>query len=40
METEADEVGLLLASKACLDVNQAPKFWQRLARVEEVSALD
>ena len=27
METEADEVGLLLAAKACFDVREAPTFW-------------
>ena len=34
METEADEVGLVLAAKACLDVTEAPRFWAHLADVE------
>ena len=34
METEADEVGLLLASKACFDVREAVNFWGNMAKVE------
>lgn len=30
METEADEVGLDLASKACFDVREAPVFWGKM----------
>ena len=30
METEADEVGLKLASKACFDVRVAPVFWAKM----------
>ena len=30
METEADEVGLKLASKACFDVRAAPVFWAKM----------
>ena len=35
METEADEVGLKLASRACLDVREAPAFWAKMAAVEK-----
>jgi len=30
MEIEADEVGLMMASKACFDVREAPVLWARL----------
>nr|ALS04202.1 mitochondrial metalloendopeptidase OMA1 [Acartia pacifica] len=30
-ETEADEVGLIMAAKACFDVREAPAFWAKLA---------
>lgn len=30
METEADEVGLKLAAKACFDVREAPVFWAKM----------
>ena len=36
METEADEVGLKLASKACFDVRQAPVFWAKMNAIAEV----
>jgi predicted Zn-dependent protease len=29
LETEADEVGILLAAKACYDVRYFPLFWRR-----------
>ena len=35
MELEADEVGLLLAAKACFDVREAPALWQLLEMMEE-----
>ena len=35
MEVEADEVGLILAAKACFDIREAPKFWARMAQEEE-----
>eukprot|EP00088_Acartia_fossae_P044543 TRINITY_DN4733_c1_g1_i11.p1 TRINITY_DN4733_c1_g1~~TRINITY_DN4733_c1_g1_i11.p1 ORF type:complete len:368 (-),score=66.44 TRINITY_DN4733_c1_g1_i11:388-1491(-) len=35
MEVEADEVGLVLAAKACFDIREAPKFWGRMAQEEE-----
>eukprot|EP00095_Tigriopus_kingsejongensis_P011220 maker-scaffold1959_size23944-snap-gene-0.7 protein:Tk11220 transcript:maker-scaffold1959_size23944-snap-gene-0.7-mRNA-1 annotation:"metalloendopeptidase OMA1 " len=34
METEADEVGLELAAKACLDLRQAPLFWGKMRAIE------
>ena len=30
METEADIVGMELASKACFDIREAPAFWARM----------
>ena len=33
METEADEVGLKLAAKACFDVREAPAFWAKMELV-------
>lgn len=38
METEADEVGLKLASKACFDVREAPVFWAKMQVVSEMSS--
>ena len=35
MELEADEVGLLLAAKACYDVREAPVLWQLLELMDE-----
>ena len=35
METEADEVGLLLASKGCFDVRAAPNFWRKMAHMDQ-----
>ena len=32
---EADEVGLLLASKSCLDVRVAPQFWKKMAVMDQ-----
>ena len=34
-ETEADDVGLQLAAKACVDVRQAVSFWKRLDEAEK-----
>ena len=31
MELEADDVGLTLAAKACLDVRKAPQFWNKMS---------
>ena len=38
METEADEVGLQLASKACFDVREAPIFWEKMQAISENSS--
>lgn len=35
MEMEADEVGLVLAAKACFDVRMAPQFWGKMALTSE-----
>jgi hypothetical protein len=35
MEMEADEVGLVLAAKACFDVRMAPQFWGKMAVTSE-----
>nr|XP_023650218.1 metalloendopeptidase OMA1, mitochondrial [Paramormyrops kingsleyae] len=35
LETEADEVGLQLAAKACADVRGLPLFWQQMEREEQ-----
>ena len=35
METEADIVGLEIASKACFDVREAPAFWGKMALIVE-----
>lgn len=35
MEMEADEVGLVLAAKACFDVRMAPEFWGKMALTSE-----
>ena len=37
METEADLVGLELASKACFDIREAPVVWCRMQAIEEVN---
>lgn len=34
METEADEVGLMLAAKACFDIREAPAFWAKMKMIE------
>lgn len=31
-ETEADEVGLMLAAAACFDPNEAPRLWERMGK--------
>lgn len=31
-ESEADEVGLMLAAAACFDPNEAPRLWQRMGK--------
>ena len=36
METEADEVGLQLASKACFDVREAPVIWAKMIAISEI----
>ena len=33
LETEADEVGIMLAAKACYDVRYYPLFWRRQAEM-------
>ena len=35
MELEADEVGLVLAAKACFDVREAPALWELLELMDE-----
>jgi len=40
METEADEVGLTMAAKACLDVREAPAFWAKLSTTSDDPELD
>ena len=35
IETEADVVGLKLASKACFDVREGPLFWDKMKYLEE-----
>ena len=30
LEKEADEVGLLMAARACFDIRHVPKFWERM----------
>lgn len=35
METEADQVGMLMAAKACLDVREAPAFWGKMELLTE-----
>jgi metalloendopeptidase OMA1, mitochondrial len=34
LETEADEIGLTLASKACFDVRESVVFWKKMAFLE------
>ena len=36
MEEEADEVGLKLAAKACVDIREAPLFWAKMRLLEEI----
>lgn len=35
METEADEVGMEMAAKACFDVREAPAFWGKMQMLSE-----
>ena len=37
LEREADEIGLLLAARACFDVRHVPKFWERMQYREKDS---
>ena len=37
METEADEFGLKLASKACFDIRHAPLYWAKMDGMEQES---
>ena len=37
METEADEFGLKLASKACFDIRHAPLYWAKMNEMEQES---
>lgn len=39
LEIEADEVGLLLAAKACFDVREASAFWHKMAIIGEQDPL-
>lgn len=34
LESEADQVGLQLAAKACFDVRYSPRFWKRMSEIE------
>ncbi|CAH1242982.1 OMA1 [Branchiostoma lanceolatum] len=36
LETEADEVGLQLAAKACFDVRESAAFWERMALQDDM----
>ena len=38
METEADEVGLKLAAKACIDIREAPLFWAKMKLESEMTS--
>lgn len=40
METEADEVGLQLAAKACIDIREAPAFWGKMKLLEAGTEAD
>lgn len=35
METEADQLGLLMMAKSCYDPQKAVEFWQRMAKAEQ-----
>ena len=37
LEKEADEVGLKLAARACFDVREVPKFWERMHSIDKHS---
>lgn len=37
LEIEADEVGLLLAAKACFDIREASVFWDRMHFIEKTN---
>ncbi len=34
-ESEADKIGLLLAARACFNPEEAPRFWERMARASD-----
>merc|ERR1711860_134423 len=38
METEADEVGLKLAAKSCIDIREAPLFWAKMKLISEMTS--
>ena len=38
MESEADEVGLKLAAKACIDIREAPLFWAKMKLLSELTS--
>lgn len=40
LESEADEVGLLLAAKACYDVRHVPLFWRRQSNEKRKDGID
>lgn len=35
METEADQLGLLIMAKSCYDPQKAVEFWERMAKAEQ-----
>lgn len=37
LESEADRVGLMLASRACFDIREGSVFWSRMAIVEDIT---
>lgn len=40
LESEADEVGLILAAKACFDVREAAAFWKKMEIIEHARESD
>ncbi|CAF3416917.1 unnamed protein product [Rotaria socialis] len=39
LEEEADEVGLMLAAKACYDIRESVRFWQKIHELQEKQAI-
>jgi len=38
-ESEADHIGLVLMARACFDLNEAPRFWQRMMKSNQIPDL-